>query len=42
MATYVNTQPTQEMDPIKGVKKMPLEEYFTSGHRTCRAANRPW
>ena len=28
--------PTQRLDPIKGVKKMPLEEFFTSGHRTCQ------
>jgi pyruvate ferredoxin oxidoreductase beta subunit len=24
------------LDPIKGLKKMPLEEFFTSGHRTCQ------
>jgi pyruvate ferredoxin oxidoreductase beta subunit len=28
--------PTQQLEPIKGVKKVPLEEYFTSGHRTCQ------
>jgi pyruvate ferredoxin oxidoreductase beta subunit len=27
--------PTQELAPFKGVKKVPYEEYFTSGHRTC-------
>src|SRR5947208_6958959 len=27
--------PTQKLDHIKGVKKLPLEEFFTSGHRTC-------
>jgi pyruvate ferredoxin oxidoreductase beta subunit len=32
----VNLQATQHLDPIKGVKKLPLEEYFTSGHRTCQ------
>ena len=24
---------------IKGVHNSPLEEYFTSGHRTCQAAS---
>ncbi len=28
--------PTQPLEQIKGVKKVPLEEYFTSGHRTCQ------
>src|SRR5207249_2102512 len=28
--------PTQKLNPIKGVKKLPLEEFFTSGHRTCQ------
>lgn len=28
--------PTQILDPFKGVKKVPLEEFFTSGHRTCQ------
>ncbi len=28
--------PTQQLEQIKGVKKVPLEEYFTSGHRTCQ------
>ncbi|MDQ7821054.1 MAG: thiamine pyrophosphate-dependent enzyme [Armatimonadota bacterium] len=28
--------PTQQLEQIKGVKKAPLEEYFTSGHRTCQ------
>src|SRR2546430_4006308 len=32
----VETLPTQQLDPFKGVKKVPLEEYFTSGHRTCQ------
>jgi pyruvate ferredoxin oxidoreductase beta subunit len=27
--------PTQDLEPFKGVKKVPYEEYFTSGHRTC-------
>jgi len=36
MATFVNIEPTQNLDPFKGVKKLPLEEFFTSGHRTCQ------
>jgi pyruvate ferredoxin oxidoreductase beta subunit len=36
MADAVETLPTQTLDPFKGVKKVPLEEYFTSGHRTCQ------
>jgi len=32
---YVETQPTQKLDAFKGVKKVPYEEYYTSGHRTC-------
>src|SRR6266568_5110054 len=36
MATFVDVQATQMLDPIKGVKKIPLEEFFTSGHRTCQ------
>src|ERR1700739_2804217 len=36
MATYVQVDPTQQLDPFKSVKKLPLEEYFTSGHRTCQ------
>jgi len=32
----VETAATQQLDPFKGVKKVPLEEYFTSGHRTCQ------
>src|SRR5271155_3374727 len=28
--------PLAHLDPIKGVKKLPLDEYFTSGHRTCQ------
>ena len=35
MSTYVETKPTQELEAFKGVKKVPYEEYFTSGHRTC-------
>src|SRR6201998_3939697 len=36
MATYVQIDPTQQLDPFKSGKKMPLAEYFTSGHRTCQ------
>jgi len=32
----VKPDATQHLDPIKGVKKLPLVEYFTSGHRTCQ------
>jgi len=35
MSTFIATQPTQKLEPFKGVKKVPSEEYFTSGHRTC-------
>ena len=27
---------TQVLDPWKGPKKVPVEEYYTSGHRTCQ------
>ena len=36
LAELVKLQPTQQLDPFKGVKKLPLEEFFTSGHRTCQ------
>ncbi len=36
MSTYIQIDPTQKLDPFKAVKKLPLEEYFTSGHRTCQ------
>src|ERR1700687_3498330 len=36
MATYIQIDPTQKLDPFKAVKKIPLEEFFTSGHRTCQ------
>jgi pyruvate ferredoxin oxidoreductase beta subunit len=35
MSTFIHTMPTQDLEPFKGVKKVPYEEYFTSGHRTC-------
>jgi pyruvate ferredoxin oxidoreductase beta subunit len=27
---------TQVLEPWKGIKKVPAQEYFTSGHRTCQ------
>jgi pyruvate ferredoxin oxidoreductase beta subunit len=27
---------TQVLEPFKGVKRVPAQEYFTSGHRTCQ------
>ncbi len=36
MADAIETYPVPVLDPFKGVKKVPLEEYFTSGHRTCQ------
>jgi pyruvate ferredoxin oxidoreductase beta subunit len=36
MSTLTNIQPQPKLDPFPGVKKIPLEEYFTSGHRTCQ------
>ncbi len=32
--TFANA--TQILEPFKGVKKVTIEEYFTSGHRTCQ------
>src|ERR1039458_4652354 len=36
MSTFVDEKPTQNLEPFKGVKKVPHEEYYTSGHRTCQ------
>ncbi len=36
MATELSMLPTQILAPFKGVKKVTIEEYFTSGHRTCQ------
>jgi pyruvate ferredoxin oxidoreductase beta subunit len=33
---FVKLDAPQKLDSIKSVKKLPLEEYFTSGHRTCQ------
>jgi len=37
MSTYIDEKPTQNLEAFKGVKKIPNEEYYTSGHRTCQA-----
>ena len=31
----MNIDPTQKLD-LQGREEVPLEEYFTSGHRTCQ------
>src|SRR3982074_623532 len=36
LAEMVQLKGTQKLDAFKGVKKVPLEEFFTSGHRTCQ------
>ncbi|HKM89696.1 MAG TPA: thiamine pyrophosphate-dependent enzyme [Candidatus Acidoferrales bacterium] len=36
ISPFVEIDPTQTLDPFKSLKKLPLEEYFTSGHRTCQ------
>lgn len=36
MADTIETYPVPALEPFKGVKKVPLAEYFTSGHRTCQ------
>src|SRR5260370_3135334 len=36
MASCVQIDPRQQWEASKAVKKLPLEEYFTSGHRTCQ------
>src|SRR2546422_3202689 len=37
----IETLPTQQLDPFKGVKKVPLEENFTSANRQCQGAGSP-
>ena len=32
--TFGNT--TQILEPFPGTKRVTIEEYFTSGHRTCQ------
>jgi len=36
MATIPEIQPIPKLDPFKGMKVIPLDEFFTSGHRTCQ------
>jgi hypothetical protein len=36
MSTLVEEKPTQNLEAFHGVKKVPHEEYYTSGHRTCQ------
>jgi len=36
MSTFVDTRPTQDLESFKGVKRVPHEEYYSSGHRTCQ------
>ena len=36
MPTELTVLPTQNLAPFKGVKKLTVEEYYTSGHRTCQ------
>src|SRR3982750_4223213 len=36
LAELRHSRGTQKLDAFKGVKKLPLEEFFTSGHRTCQ------
>jgi pyruvate ferredoxin oxidoreductase beta subunit len=36
MSTELIVLPTQNLAPFKGVKKLTVEEYYTSGHRTCQ------
>jgi pyruvate ferredoxin oxidoreductase beta subunit len=37
MNSFIDAQPTQNLEAFKGVKRIPNEEYYTSGHRTCQA-----
>src|SRR6267154_1806099 len=36
LAELTHHKAPHKLDMFKGVKKLPLEEYFTSGHRTCQ------
>ena len=36
MTAQANALEIQKLDAFKGVKKVTIEEYFTSGHRTCQ------
>ena len=35
--SFIDPMPTQNLEGFKGVKKIPNEEFYTSGHRTCQA-----
>ncbi len=35
--SFIDPKPTQNLEAFKGVKRIPNEEYYTSGHRTCQA-----
>ena len=36
MSGIAESKPTQNLEAFQGVKKVPHEEYYTSGHRTCQ------
>ena len=36
MAEATFTNATQVLEPFRGIKRVTIEEYFTSGHRTCQ------
>ena len=36
MAELLINPTTQNLLPFKGVKKVEIKEYFSSGHRTCQ------
>src|ERR1041384_8213708 len=36
LAELTHSREPVKLDPFKGVKKLPIQEYFTSGHRTCQ------
>src|SRR5512136_2303086 len=36
MSTFVRIDPTQPLQPFQSVKKLPVEEFCSSGHRTCQ------
>ena len=36
MADTTFSNATQVLEPFRGIKKVTIEEYFTSGHRTCQ------
>ena len=36
MAETTFSNATQVLEPFRGIKRVTIEEYFTSGHRTCQ------